>query len=125
MRLTTMLHALDHSARLAELIADDGLAGAAPDSRAVELCARAMRAAQAIGGSIVSEGALSARAAPIGWSVSPAITATLAEMDQVVAELAALQRSYRPATLAAVAPGQLTAADALALIEAAGLRSAE
>jgi phosphate:Na+ symporter len=120
MHLTSMLHALDHTARLAELIAENGLAGAAPDTRAAELCARTMHAAQEIGGSIVSEGALSARAAPIGWAVSPALTGTLAGMEQVATELAALQRSYRAATLAAVAPGSLTAADALARIEAAG-----
>ncbi len=120
MRLTSMLHALDHTARLAELVDGEGLAGAAPDTPAAELCIRTMRAAEGIGGSIVSEGALSARAAPIGWAVSPAVAETLAGMGADAAELAELQRSCRAATLAAVAPGQLTAADALARIEAAG-----
>ncbi len=120
LRMTSVLHALDHTSRLAELLADGGPPGTGPDARTAELCARAMRAAQTIGGSIVSECALSSQAAPIGWAASPETAEALAEMEQAAAELAALQRSYRAATLAAVAPGMLTAADALARIEAAG-----
>jgi phosphate:Na+ symporter len=124
MHLTSVLHAIDHVSRLAGLMAEGGLPGplgdAAPDVRAVELCGRVMRAAQEIGGSIVTESALSAGAAPIGWVVSPAIAEALAEMESAAVELAALQRSHRTATLAAVAPGQLTAADAFARIEGAG-----
>lgn len=122
MRLTSTLHALDHASRLAELLADEELArqlaGAAP--RAAELCARAMRTVQQIGGAIVSESALSTRAAPIGWHVSPDLAEALGELENAAAELAALERSHRAETLAAVAPGQLTAADAFARIEAAG-----
>ena len=120
MRMTSILHALDHASRLAELMEDDRLAGVAPDQRAVELCTQSMRAAQAIGASIVSESALSAQAAPIGWVVSPEIAEALAGMEAAAVELRALQQSHRAATLAAVAPGQLTAADAFARIEAAG-----
>jgi phosphate:Na+ symporter len=76
-----------------------------------------MRAAQAIGGSITSESALSAQAAPIGWSVSSDVAAALAEVERAATELDALQRDHRAATLASVAPGKLTAADAFARID--------
>lgn len=123
-RLTSLLHALDHAAQLAELMADDRLpgqlTGTGQDTRTAELCVQAMHAAQTIGTSIVSESGLSAQAAPIGWVVSPAIGAALATMEQAAVELRIGQKSHRAATLAAVAPGQLTAADAFARIEAAG-----
>ena len=78
-----------------------------------------MGAAQAVGGSITAESALSDQAAAIGWSVSPEVGAALAEGESVVRALDALQREHRAATLAAVAPGRLTAADALARVDAA------
>ncbi len=122
-RMTCTLHALDHATRLGEVVAEGGLPGgptaASPGHRAVELCAKAMRAAQAIGNSITSESALTARAAPIGWSVSPEVVAALAEAEGAAAEIDALQRDHRAATLASVVPGKLTAADALARIDAA------
>ena len=75
LRMTSTLHALDHASRLVEDLGDGGLAGqpaGAPyDRRAAELCTKAMRAARAVGRSITSESALSARAAPIGWSIRP------------------------------------------------------
>ncbi|QIG50468.1 Na/Pi cotransporter family protein [Nordella sp. HKS 07] len=121
-RLTSTLHALDHVSRLVEALANGGLtakpAGAPDDLRAAELCAKAMRAAQAVGGSITSESALSIKATPIGWSVSPEIAAALAEGEEAARELDALQGDHRAATLAAVAPGKLTAADAFARIDA-------
>ncbi|MGX5733918.1 Na/Pi cotransporter family protein [Bosea thiooxidans] len=123
LRMTSTLHALDHALRLNEVVADGGLprhaAGTAHDRRAVELCTQAMRAAQAVGGSITSEAAFSAQAPAIGWSVSPEIEAALAEIESAAKELDALQRDHRTATLASVAPGKLTAADALARIETA------
>lgn len=122
-RMTSTLHALDHAARLVDAVAEGALAGqpagGAEDRRAAALCTEAMRAAQAIGGSITAECALSAQAAPIGWSVSPEVEAALAAVEGAARDLDALQRDHRAATLAAVAPGQLTAADALARIEAA------
>lgn len=122
LRMTSTLHALDHAARLAEILAGGGLAaqraGAAEDVRAAELCAAAMRGAQAVGGSITAESALSVQAAPIGWRVSPEIAAALAEAEGAARELDALQRDHRAETLKAVAPGSLTAADAFARIEA-------
>ena len=100
-------------------MADGALpAGAAHDLRATELCTQAMRAAQAVGGSITSECALSATAEPIGWSVSSEVATALAEVERIASELDARQRDHRATTLASVAPGQLTAADAFARIDA-------
>lgn len=123
LRMTSTLHALEHASRLVELLAEGQLtgqpAGAPHDLRTAELCTRAMRAAKAIGGSITSESALSAQAAPIGWSVSSEVTAALAAAEGAARELDALQRSHRAATLASVAARKLTAADAFARIDAA------
>jgi len=123
LHMTSTLHALDHASRLVEILANGGLpgkpAGAPDDIRAAELCTQAMRAAQAVAGSITSETALSALAAPIGWSVSSEVAAALAEVEGAARELDALQRDHRAATLASVAPGKLTAADAFARIDAA------
>jgi phosphate:Na+ symporter len=123
LRMTSTLHALDHASRLVETLAGDGLPGLPADDphdlRAAVLCAEALRAVQAIGGSIGAESALSAQAAPIGWSVSPEIAAALAEAEGAAKELDALQRDHRAATLASVAPGKLTAADAFARLDAA------
>jgi phosphate:Na+ symporter len=105
-----------------EVVADGRLpgqpAGGPHDLRAAELCAQAMRAAQTVGSSITSESALSPEAAPIGWSVSSAVAAALAGMEGTAQELDALQRDHRATTLAGVVPGELTAADALARIDA-------
>ena len=112
----------DHATRLVEFLADGGgalgqPAGATHDLRAGELCVRAMHAAQTIGRSITSESALSAQAAPIGWNISSEVAAALAELENAAKELDALQRDHRAATLAAVAPGKLTAADSFARID--------
>ena len=119
LRLTSTLHALDHAGRLAEILAGGVPVGqgAAQDARAAGLCAQAMRAVQAVGGSITAETALSTQAAPIGWKVTPEVAAALGEAEGAAGELDALQRDHRAATLAAVAPGELTAADALARID--------
>lgn len=121
-RMTSMLHALDHASRLMESLAADRFpaqrADARVNSRAVELCAQALRTAQVIGSSITSECALSAQAAPIGWIVSTEVAAALAEGELAAKELGDLERHCRAATLASVAPGELTAAEAFALIDA-------
>ncbi len=123
LRMTSTVHALDHALRLNEVVADGGFprhgTETAYDLRAVELCTQAMRAAQVVGDSITSEAAFSAQAPAIGWSVSPEIEAALAEIESASKELDALQRDHRAATLASVAPGKLTAADAIARIETA------
>src|SRR5262245_54781094 len=123
LRLTSTLHALEHTSRLVEMLANGGLpggsTGAPDDLRVAELCGLAMRAVQAVGGSITSESALTAQAPPIGWSISSGVAAALAELEGAARELDALQRDHRTATLAAVAPGKLTAAGAFARIDAA------
>lgn len=123
LRMTSTLHALDHASRLVEVVAGGGFpgrpAGVSHDLRAAALCRQALRAAQTVGGSITSESALSARAPPIGWSVSSEVAAALAEAGGAARELDALQRDHRAATLASVAPGKLTAADAFARIDGA------
>ncbi|MEK1892402.1 MAG: Na/Pi symporter [Rhizobium sp.] len=123
LRMTSTLHALDHASRLVEALEEGRLegqpTGSAHDLRATELCTQAMHAAQAVGGSITAECALSAQAAPIGWNVSSEVAAALAELESAARELDALQRDHRATTLASVAPGELTAADALARIDAA------
>jgi phosphate:Na+ symporter len=122
LRMTSTLHSLDHTMRLAEVLAGDDLAdpaaGAAHSPHAVALCQKAMSAAQKIGCSITEESALSERAGPIGWSISTEVSAALAEAEGAVREFGALQRDHRAAALASVAPGQLTAAEALARIDA-------
>ncbi|MDH6234781.1 phosphate:Na+ symporter [Mesorhizobium soli] len=121
--LTSTLHALDRASRFVEVVADGQIprpmARAPDDLRIAELCAQAMCAAQAIGRSITSESALSARAEPIGWSISPEVAAALAEAGCAARELDALQLDHRAVTLAAVAPGKLTATDAFARIDTA------
>jgi len=122
-RMTNTLHALDHVWRLVEHLGEGDFprpaGGAADDRRPAALCLRGMRAAQAIGGSITSESALSAQAGPIGWTASSEVAAALDDMERVAAELEAVQRAHRAAMLASVAPGKLTVSDALARIEAA------
>jgi phosphate:Na+ symporter len=117
-RLTSRLHALDHTSRLVELLADGELSKATEDLRTAELCIQAMRGAQTVGASITAEAALTAQAEPIAWSVSPDVAAALAEAERAARELDALQRDHRAATLGSVAPGKLTAAGAFARIEA-------
>lgn len=122
-RLTSTLHALDHASRLVELATDGGLPlrpAGATEAPVAGPFLRSMAAAQAVGGSIVGESALSAQASPIGWRVSDEVAAALVGMEGAARELRALQRSHRAASLAAVAAGELTAADAFAQIEAAG-----
>lgn len=122
LRMTSTLHALEHASRLVEAVTDCGLeiqtAAAAHNIHVAELCARTMHGAEAVGNSITSETALGAQAAPIGWNVSPEIAAALAEAENAARDLDAMRREHRAATLASVAPGKLTAADALARIDA-------
>ena len=120
-RMTSLVHALDHATRLADIVAngasDAQTDGAVSDPRAVALRDKTLHAAQVVSGSITAESALGMQAAPIGWIVSNEVAAALATMETAAKELAAMQATYRAATLAAVAPGQLTATEAFARIE--------
>ncbi|MDR2878174.1 MAG: Na/Pi symporter [Chromatiales bacterium] len=123
LRMTNTLHALDHTLRLVEILADNDQPGqparVASDPHVAGLCKEAMDAAQSVAGSIIAESALSAHATPIGWNVSPELAVMLADLEEAASKLAAEQRDYRAATLAAVMPGKLTAADAFARVDAA------
>jgi phosphate:Na+ symporter len=122
-RLTSTAHALDHASRLAEFPGEDGLLGQAPgappDPRTATLCEQAMQATQMIAQSITGETALAAQAEPISWTVSAEVGASLATLESAAKELDSMQRDYRAVTLASVAPGNLTATEAFARIEAA------
>ncbi len=122
-RMTSMLHALDHASRLVEILSEGGLPGpsngGSDDLRAAELCKAAMRWTDTIVESITAESALSERAEPIGWRASPEASAALAEVEAASQGLDAMLREHRAKTLASVAPGQLTATEAFARIEAA------
>jgi phosphate:Na+ symporter len=78
-----------------------------------------MRATQTISASITAESALTVQAEPIGWAASAEVAAALAEAEKASTALDAMQRDHRAATLAAVAPGELTATEAFARIDAA------
>ncbi|ODV17158.1 MAG: hypothetical protein ABT25_30240 [Variovorax sp. SCN 67-20] len=121
--MTSTLHALDHAARLVEILSEPGfpggVSGAFHDIRAVELYEQAMRATRAVGESITAESALTERAESISWTVSAEGGSSLAEIERAAKEVDAMQRGHRVATLAAVAPGKLTAAEAFARIDAA------
>jgi len=122
-RMIATLHALDHVSRLAELLGDgeppSRLAGGSDDRRVAELCKQAMHGAQTVAQSISAESALSERAEPIGWSASPEAIAALAEVEDAAKALDGMLPARRAAILASVAPGQTTASDALARIDAA------
>ncbi len=121
-RLTSMLHALEHASSLSEILAEggapDAAKGGADDLRAAQLCKSAARWAQTVAELITGESALSERAEPIGWRPSPEAEAALRELENAAKALDALQGPHRAATLAAVAPGQITAVEAFARVEA-------
>jgi phosphate:Na+ symporter len=120
-RMTSTLHALDHTSRLVDVLADGELlrqaAGAPDDHGATQLCREAMHATQAIARSITSETALSGQAEAIGWTVSPEVAAALDEVEDASKQLGALQKNHRALTIASVAPGALSPVDAFAQIE--------
>ncbi len=121
-RLTSVLHALDHASRLADVLADGppaSPAGAPDDLKAVELCRQAMRSTESVDQSIAREASLSARAEPIEWSASPETGAALKETENAAKTLSAMLPDHRAALLASVAGGKATAAEAFARIETA------
>ena len=119
LRMASTLHALDHAARLVEIIQTGFPEPASRDPQAAALCEKATRGAEAISASITEEEAFSDHAGPIGWNVSAEIEAVLRETEGAARELEGMQHDYRAATLAAVAAGKSTAADAFAKIDAA------
>ncbi|TCS03055.1 Na/Pi symporter [Rhizobium sp. BK418] len=122
LRMTSTLHALEHASRLVEILGEGGIPGRTPgasdDLSATELCRQAMRATQMVSDSITAESALTARAEPIGWTVSAEVDASFADIERAAKDLDAKQRDHRAETLAAVAPGKLTATEAFARVDA-------
>ena len=122
-RLTSTLHALEHASRLTEILGEGGAPapakGGPDDLRAAELCKTVARWGQTVAESITGETALSERAEPIGWRPSPGAAAALGEIESAAKALDSMQRKHRAETLAAVAPGELTAIEAFARIDAA------
>lgn len=122
-RMTSTLHALDHASRLVstfgKLVSSGPTSRTFYDPRAAARFKEAIAATQAIAESITSESALTQQAQPIGWTVSPQISAALAELEQAAKDIDVLQRDQRATILASVAPGQLNASEAFARIDAA------
>lgn len=121
-RMTSALHALDHASRLIEILGDRDptmpRSEASLDPRTAALLEQAIRATLTVSASITAEAALSAQAETIGWEMSDEVAAALVEAESASKALDAMQRDHRADTLASVAPGQLTAAGALARIDA-------
>jgi phosphate:Na+ symporter len=119
-RLTGTLHALEHASRLAEVAGEEPTLAPPDDSDSAgaALCIGAMRSAIAAVHGIADEAALSDIAAPIAWQIEPDAASALDKLESVAAEIKDKQRAYRSATLAAVAPGKLTADKAFARIDA-------
>jgi phosphate:Na+ symporter len=114
--LTSTLHALDHATRLAETAngkIDFGTLSESPDdTRAGGLCAEAMRSATAVAGDVGFAPALGQ--GPRATAGSPGAVAASSEqalvrLERSATELKDMQRSYRGATLGAVANGTLSA----------------
>jgi phosphate:Na+ symporter len=119
LRMTSTLHALEHAARLVEILEESGPLVAPAEHRLVALCAQAMQAAHTISASITSESALSHRTQTIRWDISDEIATVLAELERTATQLDAMQRTHRATTLASVIPGKLTASDAFTQVDAA------
>lgn len=124
-RLASVLHALDHAARLVENAMDDGWRRTFPQSddaaserRAVALCAEALRLAERLAEHVGAPRGSDERAA----DATPAEAATdLDALAARAAELADLRRQQRATTLAAAGMGEVSAEEAIARVEAVRL----
>jgi phosphate:Na+ symporter len=134
-RLTSTLHALDHASRLAETAREGGEFGATgtqpSDARAAQLCAEAMQYAAAIARGVATSPdghphatPLAAKPeAPVPPDAGPGVPAmsveqTLGQLQYCAKALGELRRAHRIETLGAVADGTVTAADAMARVDA-------
>ncbi|MGE4373288.1 MAG: Na/Pi cotransporter family protein [Xanthobacter sp.] len=117
-RMTSTLHALDHTFRLVDTLAA-GMDLHQLDEAQRTLCLTVIDGAINISHAISQESALSMQAAPIGWAVAPAQEDALQRMESATHALENAQKAYRTTMLAAVTPGHLTAADAFSRVEAA------
>jgi len=129
-RLTSTLHALDHASRLAETAngkIDFGTLGSGPDdARAGQLCADAMRSATSVAGEVesppdIGQAPRATPAPPNSDPTSDAVAASteeaLVQLERSATQLKEMQRSYRSATLGAVANGTLSADSAIVHVD--------
>ncbi len=131
---TSTVHALDHASRLAEAVeamARTGVAtGGAEEQKAAALCAQAMREAGGAAASLaVSAGPGHAADDEPGATATQMAAAGAAgqdaaqELERAARALADLRVTHRSATLDLVAAGKLTAAQAMARVDAVALMS--
>lgn len=129
-RLTSTLHALDHACRLTET-ANEGfnvgpMGGGPEDTRARELCAKAMQSAAAIarevappprgpGSSQVVQASSGIVAVAGPCTISPC--ESIAELERCATLLGETLRTHRSATLGAVASGALSVETALVAVD--------
>lgn len=121
-RLTSILHALDHATRLAEILEEGGLpsppADTDEDMHVANLCKSVLRWALTVDETIVREATLSDHSESIGWNVSTEVEKALSEVAQAANALDAATRDRRAAILASVASGRLNATEAFARVDA-------
>jgi phosphate:Na+ symporter len=128
-QLTATLHALDHAMRLAETVNGEidyaALRGGPDDVRAGDLCAGAMRNAVSITDEIANSQEIVERTSDGtgGGAAVSSVDEQLAALERNAADLVALRRGHRAATLAAVASGELNAEAAIIRVDT--LRSLE
>jgi phosphate:Na+ symporter len=129
-RLTSTLHALDHTARLAETAGEEAelrtVDNGPDDVRAAQLCREAMQIAASVASEVATPPAVraasvaqrEAQGSPDAEAAFDATEASIEEalpgLEHCAKALAELQRTYRSTTLSAVANGTLTAGDAIA-----------
>jgi phosphate:Na+ symporter len=129
-RLTSILHALDHTSRLAETAGgiDVGTVRGGPDdARGGELCADAMRIATSIADHVAVQPGIdqSPRALPaVSGAKALSTDEALVQLERCMTELEKLQRTHRSATLGAVANGTLTADAAIVRVDTLRSRQA-
>ena len=127
---TSTVHALDHAGRLAEAVdamAKTGVATDGPEeARAAALCAGSMRGAAAAAANLaVAAGPAHAADDELAAKIAGGAPAGggSAALERAAAALADLKAAHRSATLDMVASGKLTAAQAMARVDAVALMS--
>ena len=134
---TSTVHALDHASRLAdtvEAMAKTGVATDGPEEqRAAALCARSMRDAAGAAASLaVSAGPSHAADDELAQKIAGSQSSVASRpqagnaaetLEHAAKALAGLRASHRSSTLEMVAAGKLTAAQALARVDAVALMS--
>jgi phosphate:Na+ symporter len=128
-RLTATMHALDHAARLTEVVAENDnwiVGGGAEAVRATQLCTDALTCAAGIAAEVaaVSDTRLKDDAQQNPSSLEPLINEStnpiresLLHLEQCAKDLNALQKDHRAATLGAVANGSMTASEAMTSVD--------